>query len=411
MSFLDSNSKLATQNSKLRVAVDARMVHYRRAGIGQYVINLLHALSRSPDVGTGARVQVLQMRGHEERLVNDRRFKRMPMWTPPHNRFEQPALGVELLKLRPQPQLIHCPDFVPPFYRRFPAVVNIQDLAFLKFPEMTLLTEESKRYYGQVHRAAHNAEALIALSQSARDDIVDLLGVSPEKVTVIYGAVSEDYTPAADWKQAQQAAAKEFGLPAPEDGGYILFLGTIEPRKNLPVLLEAYRLLLDRNPSPLPTLAIAGRKGWVYEKVYALIENLKLTSEVRLLGEVPGESVVRLYQGARVFAMPSLYEGFGLPALEAMACGVPVVASTGGSLPEVVGEAGILLDPHDVEGWAVALQRLLFDQEEAERLRIEGLNRAATFSWEKAAAQTWQLYKRVASYSPQGAQLPQVSVD
>jgi len=401
MSRTSSNSVLSTQSSALRVAVDARMVHYRRAGIGQYVVSLLHAVSRSPDLGPGARVQVLQMRGHEERLVKDRRFKRVPMWTPPHNRFEQPALGVELLKLRPQPQLIHCPDFVPPFYRRFPAVVNIQDLAFLKFPEMTLLTEESKRYYGQVRRAAHDAEALIALSQSARDDIVHLLGVSPEKVAVIYGAASEEYKPAADWQQAQRTAGREFGLPAPEQGGYILFLSTIEPRKNLPVLLEAYRLLLDRNPSPLPALAVAGRKGWLYEKVYALMEKLKLTSRVRLLGEVPGESVVRLYQGARVFAMPSLYEGFGLPALEAMACGVPVVASTGGALPEVVGEAGILLDPHDVEGWAEALQRLLFDQEEAQRLRIEGPKRAATFSWEKAAAQTWQLYKEITNYELQ----------
>src|SRR4029077_5988071 len=123
-----------------------------------------------PEVGAGSRVQVLQMRDHRQFIVKDRRFRRVPMWTPPHNRFEHPPLGTELLKLRPQPQLIHSPDFIPPRYRRFPAVANIQDLAFLKLPEITLLTGESKRYYGQVYAAARDAEALIALSQSARDD-------------------------------------------------------------------------------------------------------------------------------------------------------------------------------------------------------------------------------------------------
>ncbi|MDQ6695813.1 MAG: hypothetical protein M3014_15615, partial [Chloroflexota bacterium] len=123
-------------NLKLRIAFDARMVRYRRAGIGHYCISLLRAMSRSSEVGIDDRVSVLQMRGHSERLVDDRRFRQVGMWTPPHNRFEQPALSVELLRLRPQPQIIHSPDFVPPFYRSFAAVANIQDLAFLRLPEM-----------------------------------------------------------------------------------------------------------------------------------------------------------------------------------------------------------------------------------------------------------------------------------
>jgi glycosyltransferase involved in cell wall biosynthesis len=392
------NSKSKIQNPKLTIAFDARMVHYRRAGgIGQYAISLLRALAALPEAGEDARFSVLQMRGDAAPIVRDWRFRRVPLWTPPHNRFEQPALGVELLKLRPRPSVIHCPDFIPPRYRRFPAIANIQDLAFLKFPDTTLLTGESKRYYGQVYRAAQDAEALIAISESARDDIVTLLGVKAEKVEVIPAAAGAQFKPPRDILEAQRRAASEFDLPRPEQGGYILFVSTIEPRKNLPILLEAYSLMRGRRRvSPLPCLAIAGREGWLYEQVYARIDSLRLRDHVRLLGEAPGTSLVTLYQGARAFALPSLYEGFGMPALEALACGVPVVASTGGSLPEVVGDAGILLDPHDVEGWAEALERVLLDEGEAERLREVGPQRAANFSWERAAARTWELYRRVA---------------
>jgi glycosyltransferase involved in cell wall biosynthesis len=379
----------------MKVAFDARMVHYRRAGIGQYAINILRALARSPEVDRSARFDVLQMSGHPEPIVEDRRFKRVPMRTPPHNRVEQLALGIELLKLRPTPDLIHSPDFVPPRFRRYPAVVNIQDLAFLKFPELTLLTDESKRYYGQVEWAAHNAECLIALSNSARDDMVSLLNVSPAKIAVIPGAAADEFKSPADLHLAQTEAARIFNLPAPEEGGYILFVSTIEPRKNLVTLLEAYNLLLGRKVSPQPVLAVAGREGWLFEHVHARMSELNLQGRVKLLGEVPGERLIKLYQGARLFALPSIYEGFGLSALEAMACGVPVVASTGGSLPEVVGNAGLLVEPRDVDGWAAALERLLSDPPEERRLREAGPVQAAQFSWDKAAAQTWDLYRRI----------------
>ena len=348
-------------------------------------------------MGRGARVQVLQMQGDRERIVRDRRFTRVPMWTPPHNRFEQPALGVELLKLRPRPQLVHSPDFVPPRYRTMRAVANIQDLAFLKFPDLTLLTDESKRYYGQVHRAAQDADALIALSNSARDDIVSLLGVKAEKMAVIPAAAGEQFKPPGDFRRAQELASREFRLPQPGEGGYILFVGTIEPRKNLPTLLEAYRKVLDAGRvAPAPALAVAGREGWLFEQVHARIDELRLWERVRLLGGVSDEALVRLYQGARAFAMPSLYEGFGLPVLEAMQSGVPVVSSNAGSLAEVAGDAAILVEPVDVDGWAASMERVLLDQWEVERMIGAGLSQARGFSWERAARETWELYERVA---------------
>jgi glycosyltransferase involved in cell wall biosynthesis len=374
------------------------MVHYRRAGIGQYAINLLRAMARLAEVGPESRVGVLQMRADTAPIVAGRRFRRVGMWTPPHNRFEQPALGIELLgvELGMKPQLIHCPDFVPPRFRTMPAVVNVQDLAFLKFPDTTLLTDESKRYYGQVPWAAHNAEALIALSCSTRDDLVELLQVNPNKIAVIPAAAGEQFRPPADFYEAATAAARAHGLPVPEEGGYILFVSTIEPRKNLTTLLEAYSLLRDHGRvEPMPALAVAGSEGWLFEKTYARIEELGLTDRVRLLGAVSDPQLTGLYQGARAFALPSLYEGFGLPALEALACGVPVLASNAGSLPEVVGDAGILLDPHDVDAWVTQLERVLLDPDEATRLREAGPRQAAQFSWEQAARQTWELYGKV----------------
>jgi glycosyltransferase involved in cell wall biosynthesis len=395
---LESRLTSSGDNS-LRVLFDARMVHYRRAGIGQYAINLLRAMSRLPEPGENGRVGVLQMRNDPVPIVDDPRFERVAMWTPPHNRFEQAALGVELLKvgLATRAQLIHCPDFVPPRFRLMRAIVNVQDLAFLKFPEATLLTDESKRYYGQVPWAAHNADALITLSQSARDDAVQLLHVNPNKIEVIPAAADAHFRPPDDLPAAQRAAATNHGLPMPDEGGYILFVSTIEPRKNLPTLLEAYSLLRDHaRVRPLPALAVVGREGWLFEKVHSRIEELRLKDSVRLLGEVSGGDLVALYQGARAFAMPSLYEGFGLPALEALACGVPVLASNTGSLPEVVGEAGVLLDPHDAHAWVDALERVLVDETEAQRLRKAGPKQASNFSWERAARQTWELYAKVA---------------
>lgn len=379
----------------LHVLFDARMVHYRRAGIGQYAISLLRAMSKSASLGPDDTIDMLQMAAHARPIVGDPRFHRVPSRVPPHNRFEQAALPVELMRLRPRPQLMHCPDFVPPRLRTFPAVVNIQDLAFLKFPDLTLLTEESKRYYGQVYWAARNADALIALSESARDDIVQLLGVKRGKVAVIPAAADARFRPPADPTQARQAADSRFGL-GPNDGGYILFVGTIEPRKNLTTLVDAYSLLKARGTvSPLPALVVIGQKGWLSDQVYTRVEKLGLQEQVYFLHGVDDKNLPMFYAGTRLFALPSIYEGFGIPALEALASGAPVVSSNAGSLPEVVGEAGLLLDPYDTGAWADAMERVLLDPDLDVRLRKQGPQQASRFSWERAAQETVRLYKKV----------------
>jgi glycosyltransferase involved in cell wall biosynthesis len=176
-------------------------------------------------------------------------------------------------------------------------------------------------------------------------------------------------------------------------------VGTIEPRKNLTTLLDAYSLLKARGSvSPMPVLAVIGQQGWLFEQVYARVEKLGLQDQVYFLHGVDDKSLPVFYAGARLFALPSIYEGFGIPALEALASGTPVVSSNGGSLPEVVGDAGILLDPLDTTAWANALERVLLDVDLETRLRQQGPVQASRFSWERAAKETVSLYRKVLAH-------------
>ncbi|MDQ2806169.1 MAG: glycosyltransferase family 4 protein [Chloroflexota bacterium] len=363
----------------MRVAFDARMVYYRRAGIGQYSIQLLRALADLPPNEAGdVRVTVLQSRKDPVPLVQDPRFRRRPLITPCHHRYEQAGLAVELATVRAD--VLHSPDFIPPFHRACPAVITVHDLAFLRFPN--LLTGESARYYGQIRRAVQSAEAIIAVSASTAHDLVALAGADPQKIHTIYEAAAPIFQPG----------------PPPVLPGYLLFVSTIEPRKNLRTLLAAYRLLLDGGRvRPVPPLWVVGQRGWLYEDSLQAISDLHLGDTVRLLGGVDAAALPALYQGARLFALPSLYEGFGLGALEALACGTPVLAADAGALPEVVGDAGLLLPPSDPAAWATALERVLGDPALEADLRRRGPVQAARFSWAQAARQTLAVYRQLAA--------------
>jgi glycosyltransferase involved in cell wall biosynthesis len=177
---------------------------------------------------------------------------------------------------------------------------------------------------------------------------------------------------------------------------FILALGVIEPRKNLRLLFDAYRILRDRHDLP-HLLVVVGRRGWLWEDTIEHAERSPYAADIRFVGFVPDGDLPALYSAASVFAFPSLYEGFGLPPLEAMACGTPVVSSSSSSLPEVVGEAGLLIDPHDAEGLADALERLLLDEQLHAEYRRRGLDQAATFTWQAAAQALLGVYQGLAS--------------
>jgi glycosyltransferase involved in cell wall biosynthesis len=212
--------------------------------------------------------------------------------------------------------------------------------------------------------------------------------VEPEKVTVVHLAADPTYHPLAD-EEARKIAAKYGLMP-----GYLLFVGTLEPRKNLPGLLQAYRLLRDARTIDEP-LVLVGGKGWLYDEIFERVETLHLTQHVHFLYDVPNADLPGLYSAAGLLTTPSFYEGFGLPALEAMSFGTPVVVSDRASLPEVVGEAGLLVNPDDPEDIARALGRVLTEEPLRVRMREQGLAQAARFTWEKAACETIAVYKKV----------------
>ncbi|MCD6291389.1 MAG: glycosyltransferase family 4 protein [Anaerolineae bacterium] len=369
----------------MRFAIDARLVYYTQAGIGQYTVRLIRALAA---VNQDDHFVILQSRKQPIPIVQQSNFRRIGLWTPSHNRFEQFLLPLELLRV--EADVLHSPDFIPPFYsRRLRSVITIHDLHFLIYPKF--LTEESARYYGQIDKAVQHAHHIIVPSTATKQDTINLLGVPESKITVISEAANPLFHPVERAEALARVQARFPNLPRE----FILFVGTIEPRKNIPTLLRAYQHLREAYKVDAE-LVFVGRRGWLVDDLFRQIDEMRLRDYCHFLGRVEDEDLLYLLNAARCLTLPAHYEGFGLPPLEAMACGTPVVVSNVASLPEVVGDAGLLIDPNNWEELAVALWRVLTDRELADELRRKGLQRAALFSWERAARETLAVYRQVA---------------
>ena len=369
----------------MKVGIDARLVYYQRAGIGQYTLRLSRALAAIDSSNTYV---ILHSRKDHAPLAEGANVRRYGLWTPPHHRLEQWILPVELMA--PGLDVLHCPDFIPPFHRRCPAVITVHDLAFLRFPG--LLTADSQRYYGQIGRAVSSAEHIIAVSESTKTDLVTLAGADGAKISVVHEAAGPEFQPAG--AEAMRAVRLRYAIT----GEYILFVSTIEPRKNIPFLLQAYAYLRQNWSEDVacPKLVLAGRRGWLCESIFAVLEELKLGEAVIVTGGVPVEDLPGLYSGACCFVLPSLYEGFGLPVLEAMSCGAPVIATHTSSLPEVTGDAAILIDAQDMVGLANSMRLVCTDADRRRAMSEKGLRQAGRFSWERAARETLACYQSVA---------------
>jgi glycosyltransferase involved in cell wall biosynthesis len=365
----------------MRVGIDARLVYYSQAGIGQYILHLVNGLSK---VDAENEYVLLQSRKDDKTILERPNFRRVSLWTPSHHRLERHSLNVELMRLGLD--VLHSPDFIPPHRPSCKSVITVHDLAFLLYPHF--LTKESARYYGHIDQAVVWTDQIIAVSENTRRDTVQHLGVSEDKITVVYEAANPIFRP-LDREEARRQVRDRHGI----DGRFVLFVSTIEPRKNVPALLRAMWQLMEGYKEDVH-LVLAGGKGWLFEDVFAVVEKLKLDSRVHFVGRVSSEDLLVLYNAAELLAHPAFYEGFGLPPLEAMACGLPVIVSNVASLPEVVGDAGLLIDPHDVDELAVSMWRVLNDDGLRAEMRAQGLRQAARFSWERAARETLKIYAK-----------------
>jgi glycosyltransferase involved in cell wall biosynthesis len=276
--------------------------------------------------------------------------------------------------------LLHGLAFVSPLVGRCPTVVTVHDLSFALFPEFFRGANAAYlRLFTRI--SCRRAARIIAVSENTRADIVRLYGVPGDQVEAVSHGVDARFYPRSpnDIAEFRRAHA----LP----DHFVLFVGTLEPRKNLVKLIEALAHISNLK------LVLVGGKGWYYDQIFAAIERLNLQHRVIWAGYVPSDDLPLWYNSADVFAFPSRYEGFGMPLLEAMACGTPVVTSTASSLPEVAGDAALTVSPDDADALANALHRALTDAALRQELRAKGIARAATFTWEETARRTAAVYR------------------
>lgn len=389
----------------LHVAINAHLVSfaqsYRNAGVSRYTYTLLDGLSRTPtdqrysvfinrDEAKAASVGALTTSGGRVEVVAGTQSTKRPaqrvLW-------EQMTLPRELRRRRVD--VFHSPVNVLPMRLPCASIVTVLDLAFMHFPQYF---RPARRIYQQTFttRSARRATLVVTIAESTKRELVEQFHTPAERVRVIYPAIDADYQPERD---PGRLATFRAHLDLPER--YLLFLGTLEPRKNLQTLVEAYALLRTRDERT-PQLVLAGAKGWYYEALFERVRTLGLERHVTFAGYVAREEQPLWYAGADLFIYPSVYEGFGLPIAEALACGTPTITSNVSSMPEAGGPVAVQVDPKDAEALAHAMQSVLADSTARERALVEGPRWTRRFTAERMVAEYVDAYREAAALAGVG---------
>lgn len=286
--------------------------------------------------------------------------------------------------------LVHDPRGIGllSFDMPFKKVITAQDISSLIYPKMNVRGYVAWKLFAK--KTMEIADKIIAISECLKRDVIKYLKVPEEKIRVVYNGKDERFKPL---NQSEIAEAKrKYNLNFP----FVLYVGVLQPRKNIPTLIKAYCKL--KKDGTKHKLVIAGGKGWQYKEIFETVEKLNLQKDVIFTGYIPDDDLIGLYNAADLFVFPSIYEAFGLPPLEAMACGTSVITSDRGAFPEVVGDAGIMIDPYDVDGLAKAMRDVLNNEGLREDIIKKGLERAKMFSWEKCAKEVLEVYEEMGRY-------------
>jgi len=371
----------------MSIYLDISAAVHRRAGLGRYAESLARALR--PELGDRLAffynreqgiATLTGLEGVPARTVAlGYKPWRMLVWLGQMGR-------ISFERLIPDAELFHAAEHLLLPIRGCPTVLTVHDLIFRHLPEHH---KPLNRWYLRwaLPLYCRRADRVIAVSEATRQDLLGAYDLPPEKVRVIHEAAAPRFRPTSDAEQAEVRA--RYGLPA----RYLLFVGTLEPRKNLTRLLRAWTAL--RRRGEVPPLVLVGARGWLIDAFFAALERSACREDVILPGYVADGDLPAVYGGATAFVFPSLYEGFGLPPLEAMACGTPVACSNVSSMPEVVGDAAVTFDPRDGAAMTEALRRIVRDADLRAELRTRGVQRAAQFSWARAARETVALYREL----------------
>ena len=367
----------------LRVALDATSLHGARTGVGVFASELLSRLGLRSELDVAAFAVTWRGRGRLAELVPPGvRAVGRPMAAQPlrqcWRRVDHPRIDWWIGAA----DVVHGPNYVVPPTRGAAEVVTIHDLTPWRFPELT--NRDTRAYPGLVARAVRRGAWVHTVSRFVADEVLDLLGVAPKRLVTIPNGASA----LPPCRPGTDAAA---GRSLAGGDRYVLSLGTVEPRKGLPALVSAFDGVAAADPDV--RLVLAGPDGWGADALTAAIAAAHHRDRILRLGWVGGDDRAALLRGATAFAYPSRYEGFGLPPLEAMAAGVPVLTTTAGALPEVVGDAAVLVPPDDVDELAGALAAMLADPARRDALVRAGRERLACFSWERCAEEMVDLYR------------------
>jgi glycosyltransferase involved in cell wall biosynthesis len=362
------------------VGYDATTLDGRMSGVGYYTARLMESLANGAGAGALERLVVLS-----NRSVEVPAGPRVAVYT--RGRFGVRSIWMQLLlpgilrQLRPD--LVHFTNYLAPLASRVPYVVSFHDMTLSMFPQHHTLKKRLLTA-SLLPLVARRARLILTPSESTRRDVVRLLGVAAERVRVIPYAAAPSFRRAAE---GPERLADLFGLAPP----YFLYVGTLEPRKNLARALRAFARAFPEGAGP--RFVLVGERGWKYEEILREAARPELAGRVHFLGYVAEELLPLLYTHATALVYPSLYEGFGLPVVEAMACGTPVLTSRSSSLAEVAAEAALLVDPADETALCEAMRALAQDADLRGRLAASGLGRAREFSWQRTGTETVAAYR------------------
>ncbi|CAN5752019.1 glycosyltransferase family 1 protein [soil metagenome] len=374
---------------RMRIGINAHKLSFehgfRQAGTSRYIEALLQEL---PAVSAGDDIIAYTGTVPEDWLtqfpksITWRQAQFATSWPPARILWEQTAgLG---LGIRDRLDVLHSPLNIAPAAPGAPSVVTVHDIAFERFPSH--YPGGQQRYLSMMTRlSTRQAAQVIAVSTTTRDDLIECYGIAPNRITVVPNGVEATFRR----QTAEEIAAFRRANELPEN--YLLFVGTLQPRKNLDGLLRAYSHVASRIDWPL---VVIGGEGWLYSPIHRLVRQLGLSNQVRFAGYVEPSELPTWYAAATIFVFPSHYEGFGLPVIEAMASGTPVITSTTSSLPEVAGDAALLVRPTSPVEIARAMLQLAEDEELGRELAGRGLDRARQYSWRRTAEETYAVYQR-----------------
>jgi glycosyltransferase involved in cell wall biosynthesis len=368
----------------MRIGIDAHALGTRSSGNETYFEQLIQYLAKAPTNGIRYVVYYTHPSG-ARRVPASETFHLKRIW--PATPCWRIPVGFPLEFRREKLEVFHAQYIIPPFCK-CKTVTTIHDIAYEHFPEF-FSKFETLGLKALIRRSAERADHIITVSDYSREDIAKTYGIDPRKITVTYEGAGDQYFPSDKEKCREQIAAK-YGVTAP----FLLYVGRLQERKNLPRLLSAYSRLKKEGVDE--KLVLVGKKDWMFGNIYAQVESLGLANSVIFTGYVPSAELPAFYNSAEAFVFPSIFEGFGLPVIEAMACGLPVLTSFGSSLEEIAGDAAVLVDPLSEESIAKGLGKLLGDAQLRARLGQAGLVRSASFSFKKTAEQTTEVYKMLA---------------